>query len=309
MLCPAPVVRAVLIEPALPVALEPLSADGSWCGLSLVNHALIERVLEDLARAGIREVRLLHQKGNGRAASLVGLGGRWGLELHVESIGAGTPPSADDAAASVGHGPTLFLRLDCWPGAEGLRALLQGSCVPQRRLAGPGGALPCSVFAGGSQRIDSTVYCRDSLQVATLADYWSASMELLARLHQTNHLERALEGQRFIGAGARLHRSAQVDGPCLIGSGAFVARGCGIGPRSIVGDGVYLDAQVRISDSIVLGDCHVESGAQLHGVVVTGDQVHCWRTGRVLAFDRTVVLPKRWPALRSVIAGPAPARS
>ena len=150
MLCPAPVKRAVLLEPALPPALSVLAEDGAWPSVPLVNQALLERHLEELARSGIKEVIYLRRDSGLPAADLEAHQAfdrsdpRVAVFNGQTAITPGAPGAPGGSLIDAATAPTwdarLFASLDAPPPGEGTSIMSPGLMTHSARM--PSAARP-----------------------------------------------------------------------------------------------------------------------------------------------------------------------
>jgi mannose-1-phosphate guanylyltransferase len=106
------------------------------------------------------------------------------------------------------------------------------------------------------------------MDIGTPERYLQASWDILEGEVRTEAGAR-LDGTGILVAdGAEVHAAATVRPPALVESGAVVGEGATIGSRAVVGPGSEVGQGATISSSVVLDDCSIGTGAELHEAIL-----------------------------------------
>lgn len=72
----------------------------------------------------------------------------------------------------------------------------------------------------------------------------------------------------WVGDGAIVHPSANLEGPVVIGQHAKIEAGTKIGQYSVIGNNVFVSNEAHTHRSIIWDNSYIGSGVQLHGAIV-----------------------------------------
>ena len=262
--------------------------------LPVMNRAVIEYTLDDLARAGVRRVRLVVSSQARQIEALVGSGEKWGLtvQYHLskeeESVRAVVPKLGLDPNTAC-----LFVRGDVLrsPTLENLVSIaetLEGEVLQPligRRNAG------VAILTPSSARLSELEW-----PLTTPVDTHGRVLELLhGRCHPLDSWQDLLDanllaaGQGlpgipprgaarpsvsamfFTGSHCRLPVLESQQGGGVIGEHCTVDKSCVLGGVVVIGAGSVVDRGCRIQNALLMPNTYMGPGLSLQGKIVCGD--------------------------------------
>lgn len=274
--------------------LEPLTRNTCAALLPVAGKAVIEYTIEDLARAGIRQVVIVPSAHADRLEAHLGKGERWGMEFdYLPSRGGEHPASLLRRYTRGGTEPLLLVRGDV------LRSSIAGFIVDAASEDGPlveariqGTAAGACLCRAGIAALDGlewphsmTSGTSKSAKPIDLPDATWSALESLAAYHRAN-LDVAADrytGLKLAGwtreKGLTVGRGSLVSAPSLTGEHSFI--GCGtrvhpearLGGTSVVNDSCFIDSKATITDSVIMPDTYVGENIEIRNAIVNGNQV------------------------------------
>ena len=274
--------------------LEPLTRNTCAALLPVAGKAVIEYTIEDLARAGIRQVVIVASAHADRVEAQLGRGERWGMEFdYFPSRGGEHPASLLRRYAREITEPLLLVRGDVLRSSIAgfiADAACQGGPLIEARIHGTAaGACLCRAGIGALDGLDwphsvTPGTAKPAKQIDLQDATWSA-LDSLAAYHRTN-LDVAADrytGLKLAGwareSGLTVGRGSLVTTPSLTGEHAFVGRGVRVHPEarlagtSVVSDSCFIDSKASITDSIIMPGTYVGENIEIRNAIVNGNQV------------------------------------
>ena len=251
--------------------LEPLWPSTHRALLPLAGKSLIVYLIEQLADAGIRHVRIAGSIQQYAVRHRLRCGREWGItirysDLHGEELKA-------ECLASEGY--CLFLLGDHLYDVD-FRRLVERAAYPE---------LPVSYDSGraGLWRIGDGRLVRHSLGDASDALCYENSLEDALDYHRVNL--RVARGflPRLNVPGAPFHRAAVADwqsdiaGTACIGEDVFIGKHCRVGHLArlesscVLSNGVYLDDGICLENVTVLPNCFVGRQMSIRDAILGPD--------------------------------------
>jgi mannose-1-phosphate guanylyltransferase / phosphomannomutase len=120
----------------------------------------------------------------------------------------------------------------------------------------------------------------------TLSEYHRANADLLNGVVQMGELGQHIGGGIWTGGPVEIAPDAQLFGPIYLGPEVKIKGGVVIHGPAVVRDYTVLDNRVRVDRSLIMRNCYVGEGAELHGAVV-GRQ--CSVKARAVIFEGAVI--------------------
>ncbi|HMC06037.1 MAG TPA: NDP-sugar synthase [Solirubrobacterales bacterium] len=106
------------------------------------------------------------------------------------------------------------------------------------------------------------------MDIGTPERYLQATRDILEGRVRTEAGARLDSAGLLVAEGARVDPAATVRPPALIESEAEVGPGSTIGAHAVIGGGSEIGAEAIVSSAVVMGDCRVGSGAELHDAIL-----------------------------------------
>jgi mannose-1-phosphate guanylyltransferase / phosphomannomutase len=120
----------------------------------------------------------------------------------------------------------------------------------------------------------------------TLTEYHRANADLLNGAVNLGELGQHIGGGIWTGGQVEIAPDAQLFGPIYLGQEVKVKGGVVIHGPAVIRDYTVLDNRVRVDRSIIMRNCYIGEGAELHGAVV-GRQ--CSIKARSVVFEGVVI--------------------
>ena len=327
-------VRAVLFATPRAASGLPVPADFP-AGLLPLGHAtLIERLLEQLVRAGVAEFDIVACDRPEALRRELGDGERWGVRLNWHLAKDPARPYAMLRSGSLPQaGRVVIGHADRWIAPETIRRLaredhllmhLHGGEVPAwTGWAGVPGAALSDAGADWDRSTLGNLLTRRG--VRALLPEGAGEMPALdgagllaaqrAVVAGTDEAPLPVEWIPMpwgaVSAQARVHPEATVTGPVLIGPGCLVGAGARIGPNAVLCRDVVVAGRTGVRDAIVLPGTYLGQGLEVQDAIVNGGRVrHVGlgvetvlprSEGLVMSLDTQRVLHP-WPAGRLAAA-------
>lgn len=318
--------RIVLFVTPRAAADLPVAPDFPAALLPLGHASVAERMLEQVAACGGREVDIVASDRPERLRERLGDGERWGLRLRWRLAKDPARPYAALAAVVSAPGVRALVgHADHWISPASLRRLCADDAMLMRLDAGDDLAwcgwvgLPAASLAAVSPHCD-----REELGRLLAA---SGLRPVIAHEHGTGTpLDAAglLRVQRALVAGApdapwpaewiakpwgamspqaRIHRDAIMHGPVLVGPGSVVAAGASVGPNVVLARDVIVEARTVVRDATVFPGTYMGAGLDVRDAIVNGGRL------RNLSLGVDAVLPRSDGLLMSLHPEGPPAAS
>ncbi len=122
--------------------------------------------------------------------------------------------------------------------------------------------------------------------IGTLSEYQRASADLLNGRLNLGELGQRIGSGIWAGEGVQIAPDAQLFGPIYLGEEVQIKGGVVIQGPAVVRDYTIVDNRARVNRSIVLRNCYIGEGAELHGCVVARQ---CSLKARALVFEGAVI--------------------
>ena len=120
----------------------------------------------------------------------------------------------------------------------------------------------------------------------TLTEYHRANADLLNGVLHLGDLGEHIGGGIWTGGPVEIAPDAQLFGPIYLGQEVKIKGGVVIHGPAVIRDYTVVDNRVRIDRSIVLRNCYIGEGAELHGAVIARQ---CSIKSRAVVFEGAVV--------------------
>jgi mannose-1-phosphate guanylyltransferase/phosphomannomutase len=104
--------------------------------------------------------------------------------------------------------------------------------------------------------------------IGNLDQYRQANFDALDEKVRLNIAGVRLRGNIWIGEGADIHDSDEIEGPAFIGNHCRIARDASVGPYTVLSNGVTLRERARTARSVIDSATHVGRSALIEGAVV-----------------------------------------
>lgn len=285
------------VPPDFPAALLPL------------GHAtLIERVIEQLVRSGIKDIDVVACDRPESLRRALGDGGRWGIALRWHLAKDPVRPYAALRSAGiepaqrllVGHAdrwlaPQAFRRLAAEPG---FAVHVNGADAPVwTGWAGVDGRALAALRADGDEQALADDLARVAARTIVLShDEGYAPLDAASLMRAQASVLRGSDDAPLpktwiptpwgaLSPGARVHPGAIIEGPALIGPGCLVAEGATVGPNAVLSRDVVVDSTTHVRDALVLPGTYLGRGLDVHQAIVNGGRI------RHVALGVETVLP------------------
>jgi hypothetical protein len=289
-------VRTVLFATGTAAPEIPVAQDFPAALLPMGCSTFIERTLEQLSNAGVRQLDLVVSSHPEQLRRLLSDGERWGLSLRWHLVK--DPAHPYGILRSLGLEPlqrVLLGHADRWIADEALESLVQRDQV----LTQSGSATSLN-WAGWASVAAGTLN-----DLAVNCNEYALGLLLMKSLHEMQMLEpnqfilvrdarQFLEAQRIAlseafmqqvpatwlrqpwGAhspDALVQSGALIDGPTLIGPGCMVATGARIGPFTVLTSDIVVSTNSTVRNSVVLPHTYVGEGLELDQTIVNARSV------------------------------------
>lgn len=279
--------------------------------LPLAGRPLLQRVIEVLIRAGIRDIILLGA--DAELASYYGDGTRWGCRLRYatgvgnESVGAlcerlgfqkntrylladasALPAWSADQTAKIA---TLSCAGAVWTSREdGVERWTGWGGFPGSWLLSRPERLDDGSFAGAAIGNDIGVPFPVSqlLRCRTIEQLLAANRDLL----EATGMEKP-----EIGRGCRIHSGARLVAPVWLGDNVEVRDGAVVGPHCSVGDGAMIGENCTITNAVIGPETFLGNGLNVDGGAVAGAYYANARLDVVLKLHDQHLLSPATPAM------------
>lgn len=263
---------AVLVDPGLVGALEPILRELPVPMLPAGTKPMIQHWLEHLARLGVTDVTLLLAYKPEKTRHFVGDGSRWGLSvscvLYREMADIGTlkaaMPALDGLVALIDMASLpLFSASDAAPSAEDAH-----SVQVDPRHTDWNDLLP-----PGTETTPMTA--ADLRAFSSIREYWQLNMDLL-RGELTDPQPFGFEASPGVWASSncRLDADSVIIEPLIVGESALIRSRTIVGPKALIGAQTVVEEGVEIRESVILPGSFVGAHVSLDRVVVAGDVVY-----------------------------------
>ncbi len=294
--------RTVLFATATAAHDIPVNDDFPAALLPMGCNTFIERTLEQLSNAGIRQIDLVVSSRPEEMRQLLGNGERWGLQLrwHLAKDTA-TPYGILQSLVLEPSERILMGHADRWIADEALLSLVQRDqvLVVASEQAGVSWAGWASVKPDTLDTVSPF-----SNEAALGRQLCGTSSELLVlepdQLIEVGSAAQLLQAQRTALVGALMDQvpatwlrtpwgayspdavvqdGAMIEGPVLIGPGCLVAPGARIGPLTVLTSDIVISSDSIVRNSLVLSHTYVGAGLELDETVVHAHSVQNLRLG------------------------------
>jgi len=256
--------------------------------LPLLGRPTLQRAVETLVRAGIREIHVVLGEEVRSTRRFLEDGARWGCRLIYHHA------HPDEIVSSLSRrlGVTAdrrYLLADAARVPSEIEELLDQG-FPPSTLGGAWvwhdgiarGWTGWGDFRGAwllerSERLSHAELERCILQTTELMLALACddgSVMTVAGLLQTAKALLARAGQPIRqGRGCKIHPNATLRAPVHLGRNVRVGAGAVIGPNAVIGDGALLERDVLIESTVVLDDTYVGEGLELRDAVIRGNRL------------------------------------
>ncbi|AWJ93119.1 hypothetical protein Sp245p_25150 (plasmid) [Azospirillum baldaniorum] len=272
-------------------SLAPLTDRLPPCLMPVAGRPLIERTLDLLVDAGVRQVALVSWTDHDCLIDALGTGSRWGLTLdhlwlHQES-GAVDDWLDDADEALVLRGDALispvigaFLTIAAPVPGSLVHGTLQGrpALALARRRADGQWRFPEEPFGGRGRptpmgRSVGLEWGAVSL-VETLADYHAVNLSVVrGEFPGLVPFGRAIGLNLVAGAGSRVASSVNAAGQAHMGANSMLHRGVTLAGTVSVGERVIIDRDTRVTDSVILPDTYIGPSLSVDNAIIWGQTI------------------------------------
>lgn len=253
--------------------------------LPLLGRPLLQRAIEALAGADIRNLHVMLGEDPRPTRRFLDDGSRWGCRItyHHSRDGESLGSLARRLGLEAGQHYVLAdaARMPAWT-PHGLDALRQPDAPAQiwiSRQAGRPRWSGWGSFAGEWLRASGAAFDGSALE-ASPADGGAPVMTEVATvlsvmtpeaiLASARHLLIAGKHQVTLGRGCRIHPTAKLLPPVWLGEKVHVGPGCTVGPEAVIEDGTMLERDGAATQALVLPRTFVGSGLGLDQAIAAG---------------------------------------
>lgn len=181
-----------------------------------------------------------------------------------------------------------------------IRAALAGGAfwsvhVEVLAQAAPAGAIPMLNLPGEASLALPTT-------AAELLNWWfQLNVRWLAsRDPDAIAIDRCPQRDGWIAPGVAVHPTATLIPPFWIGTGTTIGPGCQVGPNGLIGPGCLLDEDVRVENSLVLGQTYLGRHLEVSGKIVDGGSLMVRSTGACLDLQDDLIASRLAPTATRV---------
>ena len=292
--------RTVLFATATAPQDVPVGDDFPAALLPLGCKSFIERALEQLSNAGVRQIDLVVSSRPEEVRRLLGDGERWGVQLRWHLVKESGTPYGILRSLGLEQAQRILLgHADRWIADDALAALLQRDqvltlanegvqwagwgCATQRML----GAI--SPFS--NEAALGSLMCNMAAELMVLESDQFIAVHNAVQLLQAQRIALAGEFMEQVPAtwlrapwgayspDAVVQAGALIEGPVLIGPGCLVASGARIGPLTLLTSDSVISADSTVRHSLVLPHTYVGEGLELDEAIVNARSVQHLRLG------------------------------
>ena len=289
--------RAVVLADRLGKELLPLTDQTCVALLSIAGKTLLEHALDDVVRAGIKDVVVIASAHADQVRVLVEDGRRWGVELTVvQSRGEEEPKALMKRLPANATGAMVWLRGDMFrPGllseflrqAEGAnRPVVHGFHAGQFAgvsllASGKGkadlGSLHWPVMARGipvPEPSDVKLDAGKVYRLVSLSEFHQASLDAIDG-KVANLLIPGKETALGLTQGryARVFPQSLKMGVAFVGSGSRVDASAEFHGRVAIADHVMVDKRARLTDTVVLPHTYIGELVDLRNAIIRGNDL------------------------------------
>ena len=244
--------------------LEPLWPATHRCLLPLCGKALIVHLIESLARAGLRHVRMADTYPTRIARRRLGNGEEWGLKISYPDL-AGKDLLSECIAA---NGRCIQVN------GDELHAYRFDQIAWESETGRAAGA---TLWQVGSHGLDQ--------RRAPGQSGWQPIDSVLA-LHKANQrlaagkLDLVMPGKPFHDFGAYVDWRSEIASDAYVGRHIFVGKHALVGSRArleescVLSNGVVVEAECRLRNVTVMPNCRIRAGTSLSDALVTHEGVY-----------------------------------
>ena len=292
--------RTVLFATATAPQDVPVGDDFPAALLPLGCKTFIERALEQLSNAGVKQIDLVVSSRPEEVRRLLGNGDRWGVQLRWHLVKESGTPYGILASLGLEQAQRVLLgHADRWIADDALAALLQRDqvltlanegvqwagwgCATQRML----GAI--SPFS--NEAALGSVMCNMAAELLVLESDQFIVVHNAVQLLEAQRIALAGEFMEQVPAtwlrapwgayspDAVVQAGALIEGPVLIGPGCMVASGARIGPLTLLTRDSLISNDSTVRNSVVLPHTYVGEGLELDETIVNARSVQHLRLG------------------------------
>lgn len=274
--------------------LAPLTDDCCIAMLPIAGKPLIAYTIEEIARAGLKDVVIVASSGAREVADFLGKGERWGMNFEYFPCRLQEHP-----AAVVGrygpqpNTPLLLLKGDVLLAGLGdflgRASALQGSMIVAGVNDQPAGL---SVFRGDISALSRLPWPGATVTASSRPDHWLAlepdqycALNNLADFHRASLRMAAGPFGDFKLAGWK-QQSGLISGPgssvnpsSIATQHCYVGKGCNINGKArlqgtvVVNDNCFIDRGATVENSVILPGTYIGSNLNVANALVRGNQI------------------------------------
>jgi len=286
--------RVIILADRLGRELPPLCDSTCPALLPLAGKPVLEHALDLLAAAGLKKAVVVIGPFAEQIRAFLGDGRRWGMAFDYWATRGEEEPAAVLAQLSKAPGDTLFLRGDmlrtpCLAEFLAQAALREDAAVSARLGGRAGGICLCRAAAADFAAVHWPALLAGlalaPASVVDFADGKASLLESLAAYHQAS-LDAAagrwaglLIPGRQTALGLTQGRNSQVSprslkvGVAFVGAGSRIHASAELRGDVVVCDDVIIDAQARLTDTLVLPHSYVGELVDLRNAIVRGNDL------------------------------------
>ena len=289
--------RAVVLADRLGRELLPLTDQTCVALLLIAGKALIEHALDDVVRAGIKDVVVVASAHADQVRALVEDGRRWGLQLAVvQSRGEEQPEALKKRLPAGSSAETVWLRGDILRSGSLSEFLKQAEGSHQSVIhgylgsqfagvsltrSGKGradlGSLHWPVMARGipaPESSDVKLEAGTVVRLISLVEFHQASLDAIAG-NVGNLLIPGKETALGLTQGrhARVAPQSLKMGVAFVGSGSRVDPSAELHGRVSIADHVMVDKRARLTDTVVLPHTYIGELVDLRNAIIRGNDL------------------------------------
>lgn len=258
---------AIIGFSSLASPLEPAWPSTHRALLPIAGKPVIIYLIEQLAAAGIKHLRIAGSIQQYAVKYRLGNGEEWGVTIRYSDL----------------HGSDLLLqtlleRGQClyFQGDEFLNVVraihnVEASYPAPALLSDPESAAFWILDKDGPRRTEFRK--QDNKRLAALrttADFHEANQFLTSQKVEEFELPgREISASVQVGWDTAIHPTAQIEPGVSIGNQCFIGKGAYLGPGCVVGDGCVISPHARLANVSVLPNCFVGSPVKLRDAVIT----------------------------------------
>lgn len=272
------------------------SPDMPGCLLPCGTQTLIERMLDQFARNGLRQIDLIVSDQPDELRKLVGNGERWGLQIawhwvQDNSRTYGTLRSFDWNGVE----KILFARAEQWISERALTQLIESDNLLLVRADQPSvwtgwaccdtGLLNILVNKASASEVGDILQAHASTaRKMALREDWAAPVTaadlvcLQQRALSTQGLDCAPatwipKPWGIMSPQAWIDPKAFIQGPAIVGPGCFICADARIGANVVLTKDVIVDNDVYIAETLVMPDVYLGHRAEFRHTLISGGRV------------------------------------